>query len=262
MVGRADPRSRLPAALVVDASERTRAGIRISLSAPPAPERPPAPVPVDCAGTAPPDVPLRALEFAVVDVETTGGSWSRGHRITEICAVRMRGDGTWLDEYRTLINPERPIPFGISALTNITYDMVQAAPRFHDVAAHVARALGGAVFVAHNAQFDWAFVRAELARAGAPLTGRTLCTVQLAKQVVPEIRRKSLDDLAWFFQIHNQARHRAYGDARATAEILRRLILRLDDYQVARWDELQDLLRRRMRRRRRVAVRAVQELLL
>jgi DNA polymerase-3 subunit epsilon len=237
----------LPPQLRVDASDRSR-GIRITLHQPAR-----SAVAVDCAGAAAEDTPIRALEFVVVDVETTGGSWSHGDRVTEIAAVRVSGVGAVLDEYRTLVNPERPIPYEISALTNITRDMVYRAPRFRDVAADVARVLAGAVFVAHNAPFDWRFVGAELDRAGRPLTGRTLCTVRLARKVVPEIRSRSLDSLSYFFDVHNEARHRAYGDARATALIFRRLLDRLDTREVTRWDELELLLLRRSQRRRRQA---------
>lgn len=238
----------LPPELVVDTSDRSR-GIRIALR----PSARPRPVRVDCAGGPGDDVAIRSLEYAVVDVETTGGAWSRGHRITEIAAVRVRGDGTILDEYRSLVNPERPIPAVITELTRITPDMVRVAPTFPDVAADVAQVLDGAVFVAHNAMFDWRFVGAELARAGHDLGGRTLCTVQLARKVVPEVTSRSLDALSWFFDVHNEARHRAWGDARATTIIFRRLLERLDTLEVNRWTDLQELLRRRAKRRRRIA---------
>ena len=226
--------------LLVDTSDRSR-GIRISLNR----AGRLLPLPIDCAGDTRADTPIRSLEYAIVDVETTGGSWGHGHRITDIAAVRLRGDGTVVDEYRTLINPERPIPAFITRLTNITPAMVRDAPLFGDVAPHIARVLGGAVFVAHNAAFDWRFVGAEF--------GRTLCTVSLARKVVPELRSRSLDSLVYFFDIPVEQRHRAYGDAVATAELFRRLLDRLDTQEVTRWEELQTLLARRARRRRRRA---------
>ena len=237
----------LPPELCLDTSDVSR-GIRITLRKERAPR-----TPVDCAGTYDDTVPLRTLEFAVVDVETTGGSWQGGDRVTEICALRVRGDGAIIDEYRTLINPDRYIPFKIAALTNITGDMVHLAPRFDEVAPDVARVLSGAVFVAHNAEFDWSFVGAELDRAGRPLNGRKLCTLRLARKVVPEVRYRSLDALSYFFNVHNEARHRAYGDARATAKIFRRMLDRLDTLEIARWNELQALLRQRAQRRKRQA---------
>jgi DNA polymerase III subunit epsilon len=252
VVGRFEP-TLLPTELVVDASDAARVGIRIALKDA-APVRLTAlTAAVDCAGLLDVDTSVRSMEYTVVDVETTGGAYSRGHRVTEIAAIRVRGDGTVMDEYRSLVNPERPIPSFISALTSITWEMVRDAPRFSDIAPDVARVLRGAVFVAHNAVFDWQFVCAELGRAGVPITGRTLCTVRLARKVVPELRSRSLDSLSCFFNIDNSARHRAYGDAVATVELLRRLLDRLDSLEVNRWAELEELLAQRAKRRRRLA---------
>ncbi|MEX0907545.1 MAG: exonuclease domain-containing protein [Gemmatimonadota bacterium] len=238
----------LPADLLVDTSDRSR-GIRITLNR----AGRMLPLPIDCAGSTRADTPIRSLEYAIVDVETTGGSWGHGHRITDIAAVRLRGDGTVVDEYRTLINPERSIPAFITKLTNITPAMVRDAPVFRDAAPHIARVLGGAIFVAHNAAFDWHFVGAEFERAGVPLRGRTLCTVNLARKVVPELRSRSLDSLVYFFDIPVEQRHRAYGDAVATAELFRRLLDRLDTHEVTLWNELQTLLAQRARRKKRKA---------
>jgi DNA polymerase III subunit epsilon len=211
------------------------------------------PAPVDCGGHLSADTAIRALEYAIVDVETTGGSWGGGHRVTEIAALRLRGDGVLLDEYRTLVNPERPIPSFITTLTRITGEMVRSAPLFGDVAGEVARVLRGAVFVAHNAAFDWRFVGGEFDRAGVALTGSPLCTVRLARKLVPELSSRSLDSLTCFFNIPVEARHRAYGDAVATAELFRRLLERLDTEEVVRWSELDRLLQRRAPRRKRQA---------
>jgi DNA polymerase III subunit epsilon len=252
VVGPLDPASLLPGELAVDTSDRSRQGIRIELK----PRHPPlraVPLPVVCCTQVVADAPLRTLEYVVVDVETTGCSWGGGHRVTEIAAVRLRGDGVVLDEFRSLVNPERPIPSYISALTNITWEMVAGAPRFAEVAAEVGRVLAGAVFTAHNAPFDWRFVKAELDRAGGSLDGVPLCTVRMARKLVPELRSRSLDSLTSFFNIPVDGRHRAYGDAVATAELFRRLLERLDSQEVTRWSELQQLLQQRAPRRRRQA---------
>jgi DNA polymerase III subunit epsilon len=248
-----DPHRLLPPGLRVDVSDRARSGIRITLDSGALQSVPVRRAPVDCAGGLSGETPLREFDYAIVDVETTGGSFGRGHRVTEIAAVRLRGTGAIIAEYRSLVNPERPIPPFISALTRITWDMVRDAPRFREVAGEVAGVLSGAVFVAHNAAFDWRFVGAELSRAGVPLSGRTLCTVRLARKVVPEIRSRSLDSLSYFFNIPNAARHRAYGDASATVELFRRLLDRLDTLEISRWSELEQLLRRRAQRKQRRA---------
>ncbi len=191
-----------------------------------------------------PPVPLEKLEYVVVDVETTGGAHIRGHRLTEIAIVRVDANGKKTHEYSTLINPERLIPIEITKLTRIEQHMVTDAPRFEDVAREVRELLADRVFVAHNAAFDWGFLNAEFIRAtGRPLLGRRLCTVRLARKVVPEVRRRSLDALSYFFNIHNEARHRAYGDARATAHIFRRLLDRVWDRQIDTWQALDRFVR-------------------
>lgn len=188
---------------------------------------------------------LRSLEYAVVDVETTGGSAAHGHRITEIAVVRVRGDGSVLDSYSTLVNPLRPIPPFISSLTGITDTMVRAAPPFAEVAEEVRGLLRGRVFVAHNVAFDWGFVDRELVDAvGLGLVGRRLCTVRLARRVVPELKSRSLGTLSDFFGVENAARHRALGDARATVVVFGHLLARLEEREIHSWDGLEELLGR------------------
>lgn len=199
-----------------------------------------------------PEPALRELEYVVVDVETTGGSHARGHRVTEVAALRVAGCGTVLEEFHTLINPERSIPRFITALTNITDDMVRGAPRFAEVLPELRRMLDGRVFVAHNASFDRNFLRAEIDWATAEaFEPRTLCTVRLARRVVPEVSSRALDSLSDYFGIENDARHRAYGDARVTAVLLHRLLERLDEREITTWAGLEALLGASKKRRRR-----------
>ena len=195
---------------------------------------------------------LRSLEYVVVDVETTGGGIKAGHRVTELAAIRVAYDGTLLDQYTTLVNPERPIPPFVSALTNISWEMVRNAPRFAEIAGEVARILEGGVFVAHNAAFDWRFVahELELATGVRPALPR-LCTVRLARKVVPEVASRSLDALTYYFGLVNLARHRAYGDARVTADLLTRMLARLDEREIVCWGALEELLGRRKPRKPR-----------
>lgn len=193
---------------------------------------------------------LRSLEYAIVDVETTGGSASRGHRITEVCAVALDGSGRYIGEFRSLVNPFRPIPPSITRLTNITDSMVREAPSFVEIAPEFRRWLEGRVFVAHNAAFDWSWVRWEMEGAlGLGVDAPVLCTVKMSRRLVPEVRSRSLDALAWFFDLRNEARHRAWGDARVTARIFRRLMDRAEERAVFRWDELQALLQRKPKKK-------------
>ncbi len=200
--------------------------------------------------TAPYGTPLRDVSFAVVDVETTGrGPWL-GNRIIEIAIVEVRG-GTIVDEYETLVNPGQGIPRVITSLTGISSEMVAAAPYFEHVAGEVHRRLEGRAFVAHNATFDWSFVSSELVAAvgDAPSVPR-LCTVRMARRLVPRLRHRNLDVLTRHFGIEIHARHRAYGDALATARVLLRLLDEasgrgIDDLSTLEWY----LKRRRQRRR-------------
>lgn len=198
---------------------------------------------------------LRELEYAVVDVETTGGSAAGGHRITEIAVVGVRGDGEVLESFSSLVNPGRPIPPFISGLTGITDAMVRVAPGFREVADRVAGLLRGRIFVAHNVAFDWGFVDREFTAAvGTGLervAGPRLCTVRLARRVVPELRSRSLGSLSDYFGIENDARHRALGDARATATVFGHLLERLEEREIYSWSGLEELLGRGTSRSRR-----------
>lgn len=174
-----------------------------------------------------PALPIHDAIFCVVDLETTGGSPWNGHRVTEIGAVKVKGASV-VDRFVTLVNPERRIPPFVRRLTGITDDMVAAAPRFAQVLGALQRFVSGTIFVAHNAAFDWKFLDAESRRAsGLRLEGTRLCTLRLARRLVPELRRRSLDALALHFGIEVGSRHRAGDDAHATALIFLRLLERL-----------------------------------
>jgi DNA polymerase-3 subunit epsilon len=196
---------------------------------------------------------LNELSYVVVDTETTGGrAWSVD-RITEIAAVVVR-KGEIVEMFETLVNPQRSIPPFVTRLTNITWDMVKDAPTFGRVASDVMRVLEGNVFVAHNAMFDWRFVSSELSRStGRQLRGRRLCTVNIARKVLPQLSRRSLDCVARYYGVEIHGRHRAGGDALATAKCLIRMLSDLSDRGCASWGDLEALLRmppvRRKKRR-------------
>jgi DNA polymerase-3 subunit epsilon len=190
---------------------------------------------------------LKDLSFAVVDVETTGMAATDGDRITEIAVVIVR-DGKIAETFDTLINPERPIPSFITSLTHISWEMVKDAPRFADIVDDLLQFMKGHVFVAHNADFDWRFVRAEVERAtGRRLTGPKLCTVKLARRVLPHLPSRRLDALAYHYGVANEARHRAMGDAAATAQILLRLLGAARERECHTWADLQEFLGARAR---------------
>ncbi|HEV8449462.1 MAG TPA: 3'-5' exonuclease [Gemmatimonadaceae bacterium] len=194
---------------------------------------------------------LDETSFVVVDVEATGSRAYHGDRITEIAVVHVQR-GVATPVFETLVNPERPIPPAVMALTNITAEMVRSAPRFAEVCDQLLGTLEGHVFVAHNANFDWRFLSAEVERATArPLIGRRLCTVRLARRLVPQLQRRNLDAVAHFYGIVNHARHRAGGDALATARAFTRLLDAARDRGIDTIDELDRLSRTPSGRRRR-----------
>jgi DNA polymerase-3 subunit epsilon len=194
---------------------------------------------------------LSDLSYVVVDVETTGGRANYGDRITEIAAVVVK-NGKIVELFETLVNPERPIPYFITQLTNITWDMVRDAPTFDRVAPDIVRVLEGNVFVAHNATFDWRFVSAEVSRcAGQRLRGRKLCTVKVARKILPQLSRRSLDYVARYYGVEITNRHRAAGDALAKAKCFIRMIGDLSDRGYNTWDDLDTLLRKPAGRRKK-----------
>lgn len=160
-------------------------------------------------------------EYVVVDVETTGGA-AQWNRVTEIGAVRMRG-GEILEEWSSLINPERRIPKNIVALTGITDEMVESAPTFREIADEFRAFLGEAVFAAHRAQFDYGFIREEFRRMEEDFRVPKFCTVVGARRHFPGLPSYGLANLCREFGIPLENHHRALCDARATAHILARI---------------------------------------
>jgi DNA polymerase-3 subunit epsilon len=195
---------------------------------------------------------LAAATFVVVDLETTGLSAERS-AILEIGAVRVTGLRA-ADTFQTLVDPGTPIPARITALTGIDRSLVEDAPPIERAIADF-RAWAGddGSFVAHNASFDHGFVaRAFEAHGLPPWPGPVLCTRRLARRVLPALGRYDLDTLAARFGIANRWRHRALGDAEATARaLLEMLEIARADHAVADVGDLLRLQARRMRRRSR-----------
>ena len=192
----------------------------------------------DCA----PGDDCMSRSYVVVDVETTGGRPDNGDRITEIAAVVVR-DGQVAETFETLVNPQRSIPPWITHLTNISWEMVRDKPTFPDICDQLLSVMEGRVFVAHNATFDWKFVSAEVERAtGRRIEGPRLCTVRLARKLLPQLPRRSLDHVTAHYGIDIAARHRAAGDAVATAHVLLRLLREARDRGIERWTDLERLL--------------------
>ncbi|NII82469.1 MULTISPECIES: exonuclease domain-containing protein [unclassified Pedobacter] len=163
--------------------------------------------------------------YAVVDIETTGGHAS-ANGITEV-AINIHDGNKIVESYTTLINPKQPIPVYITALTGIDDNMLLDAPTFDDVALQIYQLLNDKVFVAHNVNFDYSFLKHHLAAAGYDLQCKKLCTVRLSRKLIPGKSSYSLGKLCTALQIPIQNRHRAAGDADATS-ILFNLLLEYD----------------------------------
>lgn len=185
---------------------------------------------------------LAGLTYAVVDVEATGGRSYNGDRITEVAVVEVK-NGRATTVFDTLINPQRVIPPWVSRLTNISADMVKDAPVFTEICDQLLGVLDGRVFVAHNATFDWRFLSMEIERAtGRTLSGRRLCTVRMARKLLPGLRRRSLDYVAMHYGVEITRRHRAGGDAVATAQVFLRMMEDARREGCHSWHDLQRLL--------------------
>ncbi len=167
--------------------------------------------------------PLSDITYTVIDLETTGLT-PRGHGITEICALRVAG-GQIVAELSTLLNPGRPIPPFIQLMTGITDDMVRDAPPFRDVVPALLEFLGDSTLVAHNAPFDLGFLNYGLYAAGQRhLHNPVVDTIRMARRLLPELPRRSLDAVTRYLDIKVTGRHRAGGDAEATTGVLLRLL--------------------------------------
>lgn len=176
-------------------------------------------------------------KYAIVDIETTGGLVKRD-KITEIAIVIY--DGMYVvDQYQTLINPERSIPEFITRMTGITNEMVEDAPLFCEVAKEIVLRTEGCVFVAHNARFDYGFLREEFSRLGYSYTRKQLCTVRLSKKMLPHLKSHSLDSLIRHFNLAVDKRHRALDDALATTEVFKRITT--TEYGVAQVSDIINL---------------------
>jgi DNA polymerase-3 subunit epsilon len=181
------------------------------------------------------DVPI-----IVVDVETTGHD-AVNNRITEIACVVVRG-GEIIQEFTSLVNPHQFIPMFISDMTGISNAMVFNAPEAEEVFAKVYElfTIPEAVFAAHNVQFDWKFVQETIKRCGLqPLEIPQLCTYKLAKRLLPKEMKKNVGALAQYFSIEINNRHRALGDAEATAKFMVCLLEEAEkEYELETLDEL------------------------
>jgi DNA polymerase-3 subunit epsilon len=160
--------------------------------------------------------------FSIIDIETTGTSYKYG-KITEIALYQHNGQEI-TDSYSTFINPEMDIPYFITELTGIDNSMVRNAPKFYEVAKTIVEMTMGRTFVAHNASFDYKFIKEEFNNLGFTYDRKTLCTVKLSRKLLPGHPSYSLGKLCSDLGIEINGRHRAAGDALATVKLFEILL--------------------------------------
>ncbi|RFM29012.1 exonuclease domain-containing protein [Deminuibacter soli] len=160
--------------------------------------------------------------YAIVDIETTG-SHPQDNGITEIAIILHDGEKVE-GRFSTLINPLVPIPRYVASLTGITNEMVGPAPLFKEVAGNIYRLLQGRIFVAHNVNFDYSFIRYHLQNAGFDWTARKLCTLRMSRKAFPGLPKYGLGNLCRSLDIMIENRHRATGDAEATTILFDKML--------------------------------------
>jgi DNA polymerase-3 subunit epsilon len=165
---------------------------------------------------------MKKQEYAIVDIETTGGNATHS-KITEIAIIIYDGEKI-IERWESLVNPQKEIPSAIFALTGIDNEMVANAPIFEAISNKVLEMLTDRIFVAHNVNFDYSFVRHELEGANLKWTAKKLCTVRAARKIKPGLSSYSLGRLCTSLDISIENRHRAGGDADATTILLSKLL--------------------------------------
>ena len=162
-------------------------------------------------------------KFAIIDIETTGGIATRD-KITEIGLIIVE-DGEVIDQFESLINPERSIPYEITRITGITNEMVEGAPKFYELAKDIILKTEGCIFVAHNVHFDYGFIKQEFQNLGYTYSRKKLCTLQLSRRFFRGLKSYSLGNLIQHFDIAVKDRHRAMEDAKATLVLFQKIML-------------------------------------
>jgi DNA polymerase-3 subunit epsilon len=160
--------------------------------------------------------------YAIIDIETTGGKFNE-EGITEVAIYKFDGHEI-IDQFISLVNPEKPIQPFVVNLTGITDKMVRTAPKFHEVAKRIIEITEDCLFIAHNTSFDYRIIRTEFSRLGYDYVRETLCTVELSKQLIEDVPSYSLGKLCKSLGIPMSDRHRASGDALATVKLFKLLL--------------------------------------
>lgn len=167
------------------------------------------------------------MKYSIIDIETTGLSPSK-EKVTEIAIINHNGSEVE-EEFVSLINPEKKIPYRIIQMTGINNQMVETAPKFYEIAKKIVEMTEGRIVVGHNVRFDYNFLRHEFLSLGYDYERKTIDTVKLSRKLIPGRRSYGLGKLCKDLGINNHARHRASGDATVTAKLFE-LLLSIDDH--------------------------------
>lgn len=169
-----------------------------------------------------PTTALRSTPLVIFDFETTGLD-SNSDRIIEIGGLRVENEKR-ISEFQCLVKPDVPLPEEASKITGITEDMLKDQPSIRDTLPDFLKFINGAILVAHNADFDMAFLRNESARLGYQIDWPCFCTLKMARHFLPDLDSKSLDTLAEHYDLTFEARHRSIGDCKVTHSVLLALL--------------------------------------
>lgn len=171
-------------------------------------------------------------KLAFIDVETTGGSADR-HKIIEIGIIRVENNKV-TKKLNSLIDPDCPVPYFITELTGISDEDLIGAPSFYDLSEQITTILDGCVFVAHNAQFDYGFVKNEFQNIGLSYDAPKLCTVQLSRKLFPEQQRHNLDAVMQAHNLSCKNRHRAMDDANVIYKFFKKISKTFSEEEIAK----------------------------
>ena len=183
-----------------------------------------------------PKLALTGANLAVFDLETTGLD-ADSDRIVEIGALKIC-NGKVLEEYETLVDPERDFPIEAQKVSGITPDMLEGKPNIEKVLPDFLKFIDGCILVAHNANFDMGFIRNNANRLGIDLQWPSFCTLKLARELLPDLERKTLDVLAEHYGLTFEARHRSIGDVKVTVGVLEQLLQNEGSY-LQSWKDME-----------------------
>jgi DNA polymerase III epsilon subunit family exonuclease len=182
-----------------------------------------------------PRIAVKSMQIVIFDFETTGLDSERD-RIIEIGAQKFI-ENKVVDEMSTLIYTDLPLSELVINLTGITKAMLADKPKIHSILPSFLAFIEGSVLVAHNAEFDYGMLKAECSRQGIDLDWPTFCTLKLARELLPELERKTLDSLAQHYELTFESRHRAIGDVKVTAAVLTEMLAGEGNY-IKNWKDL------------------------